>query len=642
MTDFTARGVADPRDRWFLIALIAHAPVTALLGFLFSADQGWLHIVGEAATPAVLACVAYALFHDQRVFRAVGAVLLMAYSGILIHLGGGLVEWHFHVFVSLSLLILYYDWLPIVVGAAFIAVHHILLDEVMPLALFNHGDAPSRGIVVIHAVFVVLETVGCLMIIQRTRSTSGAVAAALDAMAGGSASAMARGLEALAAGDLTVAARAISVHVPISGNDDIGRMAIMVNTLNDSFDAMVANYEQARDGLGEMIGQVQSSAVSLANTSAELRSAAAQTGSAVQQVTMAIQNVASGAQETSRAAQDTTQAVGQLSDVIDGIARGATDQARQVQAASATASQMAAGIEEVAASAIRMAGAGQRTRQAAEHGGQAVRDTTAAMTEIQMVVGQAASRVRELGVLGQKIGIVVETIDDIAEQTNLLALNAAIEAARAGEHGKGFAVVADEVRKLAERSGRETKQIAGLIAQVQTGTQEAVGAMDSGAAKIEFGSEKADQAGQALEEILEAVKDTVRQVGEIASASQHMATGARNVTAAMVSISSVVEQSSAATDQMAAQAIAVTGSIQSIAAVSQEQSAATEQVSASTEEMSAQVQEMTGQAQELAKTAEQLNQLVARFNLDNASQVAAAPPGPKPGPKQSIPLRRAA
>jgi methyl-accepting chemotaxis protein len=255
-----------------------------------------------------------------------------------------------------------------------------------------------------------------------------------------------------------------------------------------------------------------------------------------------------------------------------------------------------------------------------------------AMDEIQAVVGQAAVKVRDLGGLGVRIGAVVETIDEIAEQTNLLALNAAIEAARAGEHGKGFAVVADEVRKLAERSSRETKQIALLIAQVQTGTQDAVSAMETGSAKVEHGSQKATQAGRTLDEILHAVETSVRQVTEIASSSHQMAAGARSVTAGMHSISAVVEQNNAATEQMAAQAGHVTDAVQSIAAVSEEQSAATEQVMASAEEMSAQVQQMNTQAQGLATTALQLNGLVTRFKLvdDDAE------------PANVIPLRRAA
>jgi methyl-accepting chemotaxis protein len=255
------------------------------------------------------------------------------------------------------------------------------------------------------------------------------------------------------------------------------------------------------------------------------------------------------------------------------------------------------------------------------------------MAEIQLVVGQASDTVEELGKLGEKIGAVVETIDDIAEQTNLLALNAAIEAARAGEHGRGFAVVADEVRKLAERSSRETKQIADLIQQVQAGTKHAVTAMQAGAAKVEQGSQKAGLAGQALEAILTAVEHTVRQAREIASASQELAAGARRVTDAMTSISAIVEENTAATEQMSAQSGQVAQAIHSIAAVAEEQSASTEEVSASAEEMSVQIDEMTAQAQELSSTAEQLRRLVARFRLQ---EVVAE------GSSNVVPLRRAA
>jgi methyl-accepting chemotaxis protein len=271
---------------------------------------------------------------------------------------------------------------------------------------------------------------------------------------------------------------------------------------------------------------------------------------------------------------------------------------------------MVTGVERVANNAQAVAVASGQTKASAEEGARAVRETVEGMAEIRSVVSSASEKVEELGKLGEKIGAVVETIDDIAEQTNLLALNAAIEAARAGEHGRGFAVVADEVRKLAERSQRETKAIAALIRDVQSGTREAVLAMEQGATKVNEGSEQADNAGRALTSILDAVNATTQQVEEIAAAAQEMAIRARDVSGTMGSISAVVEQATAASEEMAAQADAVGRSIESIAAVAEENSAAAEEVSASTEEVSAQVEEMAAQAEHLAEMAEQLNQLV--------------------------------
>jgi methyl-accepting chemotaxis protein len=423
-------------------------------------------------------------------------------------------------------------------------------------------------------------------------------------------------LNAMAAGDLTRELRIATQRLDTSSRDEqLGGVPSSFNEIVARLHDVSAAFAATRLGLHILVGDVQHAAETVASNSSQLGSSASQTGGAVQQVTQAVQSLAKGAADTSLSAQETTGAVRQLTAAIDSIARGATDQAHQVQAASMTANHMATGAEHLVEGAARVAAATGRTRAAAEHGSLAVQATVASITEIKTVVGCAAVTVKQLGDLGEKIGEVIDTIDDIADQTNLLALNAAIEAARAGEHGRGFAVVADEVRKLAERSGRETKQIAELIRQVQSRTREAVSAMEAGSAKVHQGTTKADQAGAALREILDAVKDTVGQVDEIAASAREMAIGAHTLMDAVHAISAVVDESTAATVEMAAQAGRVSTAIQSIAAVSEEQSASSEEVSASSEEMNAQIEEMSAQAQELASTAGQLEHLVARFHL---------------------------
>jgi methyl-accepting chemotaxis protein len=467
--------------------------------------------------------------------------------------------------------------------------------------------------------------VALLMARGITRSVK-AVQSTLTLMADECVTSIERGLAAMAAGDLTVPAYAQTPRIEKYGSDEVGQTARVTNAVLDKMDATIASYEEARTKLATLVGSVQRAASSVAESSNGLSEVAGQAGNVVRQVASAVQHVATGTEETSRAAQGSHEAVTQLNQAIDSIARGASSQAEQIQRVAQTATSMASSVDQVASDARDVAEAGATTRESAQHGAAAVRETVSGMLEIRSVVADAATKVEDLGKLGEKIGQVVETIDDIAEQTNLLALNAAIEAARAGEHGRGFAVVADEVRKLAERSQRETKAIAGLIREVQAGTRDAVKAMESGSGKVEQGAAKADQAGVALTEILDAIEAMVERVTTIATAAQEMTGASRGVVDAMASISAIVEESSAATEEMAAQAGQVSESIQSIASAAEQSSGATRQVSASSDEMSAQVADVSEQAEVLARTAAEVRALLAQFRVDATFDGAAEEP----------------
>jgi len=226
-------------------------------------------------------------------------------------------------------------------------------------------------------------------------------------------------------------------------------------------------------------------------------------------------------------------------------------QAERIREVSAAVEQMAAAITEVSSNASRSAGVARHALENADKGEQAVSQVVEAMGRIRSNTHETAQKIKRLGETSQRVGEIVQLIEDLADQTNMLALNAAIQAASAGEHGRGFAVVADEVRRLAERSAGATKQIDSLIHAIQSDTSAAVAAMEESTQQVVAGSRLADEAGQSLGSIQAVVADLAELIGAISESAQQHAQTSSVVAASMTEVSSVTQQTTEGTQQTA-------------------------------------------------------------------------------------------
>ena len=222
-----------------------------------------------------------------------------------------------------------------------------------------------------------------------------------------------------------------------------------------------------------------------------------------------------------------TQSLATASEEISGSSRdqaqGAVLQKDQTTQVATAIEEMSATVFEVSENSNKAAAASQHAAEMAREGGKVVEETLSRMRTIADSVGDTARKVQELGKRSDEIGRISGVIDDIADQTNLLALNAAIEAARAGEQGRGFAVVADEVRKLAERTGKATQEIAEMIRNIQVETKTAVAAMDAGSREVEAGLESTRKAGESLQGIIKMSEQVGDMVTQIATAATQQA-----------------------------------------------------------------------------------------------------------------------
>jgi twitching motility protein PilJ len=233
------------------------------------------------------------------------------------------------------------------------------------------------------------------------------------------------------------------------------------------------------------------------------------------------------------------------------LAEAAEHQAQQITSASAAINEIAVSIDEVSKNSAESADVAQRSVQIASKGAGIVRQTIQGMDSIRDQIQETSKRIKRLGESSQEIGSIVELINDIAEQTNILALNAAIQAASAGEAGRGFAVVADEVQRLAERASGATRRIETLVQTIQADTNEAVTSMEQTTAEVVSGARLAEDAGLALGEIEKVSNDLADLIQNISEAARQQSAAATNISATMNVIQEITTQTSVGASQTA-------------------------------------------------------------------------------------------
>lgn len=467
-------------DKFVFGILLAHLPFTMwLIPALHDAGTTGFSVISSLLVIS-LASIGYFLFKGTRFFSLIASVCLMLFSVIMIQASLGQIEMHFHIFVALAFLLIYRDWLTVVLPAAVIAVHHLLftylqLNNAMlgdsPIMIFNYGC--SWSIAILHAVFVVIESAVLIYYSIRMRKEQEVSLLIIDAV------------------------------------EEVAEVKNLTNKITVHEDELVVqSFNRAMDEFSLLMRNLKSVASKLNESGVNLNALSSETN--------------------------------QLVD----------EQNRQTEEAASSTNELSVTVQTVAKNAVEAANAANQVRTQVLNGNEVVSQAVASVHTMNNVLAEAAKSLTTLEENVNNISSVVGVIHSISEQTNLLALNAAIEAARAGEQGRGFAVVADEVRTLAQRTQESTQEIQAMIEALQNGTNATVSSMESGQAQSGTTCEQIEQAGAVLKAIAEAIGTVTTMNNQIVESSKEQTDVAEHINQNVINITESSKEVVSKTDTL--------------------------------------------------------------------------------------------